>query len=313
MDTSYTALQLPSWDPPIYDLKDYTLPIPDAVDPDEIRGSLILDTSLQSPSFTFVTSSLESQTPTFPPLLSPNEPDNFWGIVPDEQPFLGLPFDPEDRMPPTPVVDDFDKTWRSFETSSPLTHATPVISPGTAPLIDLTGESDDEKTSPMVSQRDQKTANRGLPDGCCTPVPSKRSRDDNIGTQPSSKRRKKHSTVNIRATRVWLESEEIPDGPEYTWDRRNGGSWKRKSESCHGCEHVEGEFLLCYAYDWLYIEVRANADWFPLTLRWSKKHKMFQGEGRIAGIRLQVQDMVMMDLICGSKGKHVAMVERGSK
>ncbi|KAI2606647.1 hypothetical protein GGR54DRAFT_620594 [Hypoxylon sp. NC1633] len=132
-----------------------------------------------------------------------------------------------------------------------------LATPKSAPyVIDLTADSDAE-------------------DGCARPhmlecpspsVPIKREYDNQARSCLKSRRRDDQE-VNIIATRVWLVSEGKRRG--YTWKRGYGeqsGCWARRLEDNSRREEVEGEYLLCYAFDLLRVEVRANADWLLLTL-----------------------------------------------
>ena len=56
------------------------------------------------------------------------------------------------------------------------------------------------------------------------------------------------------------------------------------------------------------VEIRANADWLPIEVRYSEDKQVFEGQASVGSQRLAVKDSVMMDMICGGKGPHTASV-----
>lgn len=74
-------------------------------------------------------------------------------------------------------------------------------------------------------------------------------------------------------------------------------------------EEVDGEFLLSFSSN-LAIEVRANADWLPLVMRWNGEAEVFEGIDDIDGRRLEVDDQVMVDMMCGGVRQHTGLLCR---
>jgi hypothetical protein len=56
------------------------------------------------------------------------------------------------------------------------------------------------------------------------------------------------------------------------------------------------------------IEVRANADWLPIELRFNEDTQMFEGQASFGSRRLEVDLSVVVDMMCGGKGEHIASV-----
>ncbi|KAL6411799.1 phospholipase [Ilyonectria robusta] len=71
--------------------------------------------------------------------------------------------------------------------------------------------------------------------------------------------------------------------------KRKAGSILGRGFGAGTREEVDGGFLLCYSSD-LSIEVRANADWLPLVVRWNDETEVFEGMDNIDGRRLEVND-----------------------
>ncbi|CRK25094.1 hypothetical protein BN1708_014139 [Verticillium longisporum] len=57
------------------------------------------------------------------------------------------------------------------------------------------------------------------------------------------------------------------------------------------------------------VEIRANADWLPIEVRFNGDKQVFEGQASVGSQRLEVKDSVMMDMMCGGKGAHTALVQ----
>ena len=91
----------------------------------------------------------------------------------------------------------------------------------------------------------------------------------------------------------------------YTWQRgRSGRCWVRDL-GVGRREEVDGEYLLCAA-SVLIVEVRANADWLPITVQWNGH--AFEGSERLGARTLQIEAEVMMEMLCGGGGRHMGLV-----
>jgi hypothetical protein len=125
---------------------------------------------------------------------------------------------------------------------------------------------------------------------------------------PTSRRRAKAApTVNISATRAYVYWNDSSEFSTYTWRRGRGDyCWVSDGEG-EKAEEVDGEYLLCYATS-LSIEVRANADWLPIELEFNENTEMFEGQAGFGSRRLKVDYTVVMNMMCGGKGEHVALV-----
>ncbi|KAM9877578.1 hypothetical protein VDGL01_08314 [Verticillium dahliae] len=125
---------------------------------------------------------------------------------------------------------------------------------------------------------------------------------------PTSRRRVKVGrTVNIsakRAYRYWNDSSEFST---YTWRRGRGGYCWVSDVGGEKGEEIDGEYLLCYGTS-ISIEVTANADWLPIELRFNDDTQMFEGQASLGKRRLGVDCSVVMDMMRGGKGEHVASV-----
>jgi len=56
------------------------------------------------------------------------------------------------------------------------------------------------------------------------------------------------------------------------------------------------------------IEIRANADWLSTEVRWNEDKNILEGLASVGRCRLEVEDSVIMDMMCGGKGERVASV-----
>lgn len=127
-------------------------------------------------------------------------------------------------------------------------------------------------------------------------------------SQAVSKRQRKSYEVNIRATRAWLPVDDEPKCREYVMKRKRGEErqcWKSAIDGQQ--EEVDGEYLLCFAAD-LSIEIRANADWLPLSVRWNHEAGVFEGTEGIDGKTLQIGDATMLDLMRGGVDSHKGLI-----
>ncbi|KAK8028105.1 hypothetical protein PG991_005161 [Apiospora marii] len=119
---------------------------------------------------------------------------------------------------------------------------------------------------------------------------------------PPRKRQRKAREVNIRATRAWLHSDDESEPLAYIW--RNGrsghtGCWI--SSSGHANERVDGAYLLFYAAD-LSVELRANGDWLPVTMRLNERTDKFEGMDALDGRMLEIDGTTMLDVMRGVVG-----------
>jgi hypothetical protein len=57
------------------------------------------------------------------------------------------------------------------------------------------------------------------------------------------------------------------------------------------------------------VEIRANADWLPIEVQFNEEKQVFEGQASVGSQRLEVKDWVMMDMMCGGKGAHTALVQ----
>ena len=78
--------------------------------------------------------------------------------------------------------------------------------------------------------------------------------------------------------------------------------WRRRTDRKR--RGADGEYLLCCAAD-VSVEIRANADWLPIELRFNGDTQALEGQ---ASRRLEVEDTVMMSMVGGGKGEHIASV-----
>jgi hypothetical protein len=83
----------------------------------------------------------------------------------------------------------------------------------------------------------------------------------------------------------------------YTWRRGQGDYCWISDREGEKAEEVDGEYLLCFATS-LSIEVRANADWLPIELKFNEKTERFEGEAGIGSRRPEVDYLVVMDMVC---------------
>ncbi|KAK7420719.1 hypothetical protein QQZ08_010254 [Neonectria magnoliae] len=115
----------------------------------------------------------------------------------------------------------------------------------------------------------------------------KRSRTTSAG--PRAKRRKNNTTVNISATRAFVKWDDTSERCLYTWKRgRDGHCWARAAGG-EAHEEVDGEYLLCRATT-LSVELRANADWLPIEVRYNEDTQVFEGQASVGSQRLEVAD-----------------------
>ncbi|KAL6406270.1 hypothetical protein AUP68_10441 [Ilyonectria robusta] len=134
-----------------------------------------------------------------------------------------------------------------------------------------------------------------------------RKRKQNTSAGPRAKKLHGNRIVNISATRVYMYWNDTSERCTYTWTRgRDGRCWVGGDEAGES-EEVDGEVLLCCASA-LAIEVRANANWLPIEVRFNENRQIFEGQASFGKRRLEVAASVMMDLMCGGKGEHIASV-----
>jgi hypothetical protein len=139
---------------------------------------------------------------------------------------------------------------------------------------------------------------------CLSTSPSKKRKR----SAPTSRKRVKvGSTVNISATRAYVYWNDSSGLSTYTWKRGRGHYCWVSDEKSEKDEEIPGEYLLCYATS-MSIEVRANADWFPIELRYNEDTQRFEGQASFGRRRLEADCSVVMDMMCGGKGEHVALV-----
>ncbi|KAK8859473.1 hypothetical protein PGQ11_010207 [Apiospora arundinis] len=139
-------------------------------------------------------------------------------------------------------------------------------------------------------------------------IPQSAKRKRNPPPTPLLKRQRKAREVNIKATRAWLQFDDEPESLEYIWQYGRGGDrgcWIRKfgPES----EKVDGEYLLSYGSD-LCVQIRANGDWLPVTVQWNNETDTFEGLDTLDGKMFEVDEVNMMDAMCGVVGNHVGHV-----
>ena len=141
---------------------------------------------------------------------------------------------------------------------------------------------------------------------CAVKTPSKK-RKQKPPANHRTKRAKRDHIVNISTTRVYVHWDETSERCAYTWRRGRGGRCWVSDDGVEERREVDGEFLMCCATD-MSVEIRANADWLPIELRFNEDTQVFEGEARVGSRRLEVDDSVMMDMIYGGKDEHVALV-----
>ncbi|KAM0646805.1 hypothetical protein ACHAO3_008398 [Verticillium nonalfalfae] len=125
---------------------------------------------------------------------------------------------------------------------------------------------------------------------------------------PTSRRRVKVGrTINISATRAYLYWNDLSEFSTYTWRRGRGDYCWVSDEEGEKAEEIDGEYLLCYGTS-MSIEVRANADWLPIELKFNEDTQMFEGQASFGKRRLEVDCSVVIEMMCGGKGDHVASV-----
>ncbi|CRK05686.1 hypothetical protein BN1723_001611 [Verticillium longisporum] len=128
-----------------------------------------------------------------------------------------------------------------------------------------------------------------------------------IDASTMPKKSKTIHSVSISATRVYLQSDDGSESWAYSWQRGRGGRCWVRDEGAGRRDEVDGEFLLCFAADFS-IDVRVNADWLPITMRFNSHKGVFEGFESIGGRRLEVEDRVMMQLMCDGCGEHFGVV-----
>jgi hypothetical protein len=127
--------------------------------------------------------------------------------------------------------------------------------------------------------------------------PSKKRKRNASGIR-GTKRVKPNQVLNISTTSVYVYWNETPERCAYTWKRGRGGRcWVSDDR----------EYLLCCATE-MSIGIRTNADWLPIELRFNEDTQAFEGQTRVGSRRLEVDSSVIMDIICGDKDKHIALV-----
>ncbi|KAL9948560.1 hypothetical protein ACHAO5_001660 [Verticillium nonalfalfae] len=122
-----------------------------------------------------------------------------------------------------------------------------------------------------------------------------------------SKKPKNSHLVNISASRACLQSDDGLESWVYSWQRGRGGRCWVRDEGAGRRDEADGEYLLCFASD-MSIDVRVNADWLPITMRFNARKDVFEGFESIGGRRLEVKDTVMMQLLCGGRGEHFGVI-----
>lgn len=97
---------------------------------------------------------------------------------------------------------------------------------------------------------------------------------------------------------------------EYAWQRGRDGRrcWVRDLGAGKR-EEVDGGYLLCYASS-ISIDIRANADWLPITVRWNDRKQVFEGLESIGCRTLTVEETAMLDVMSGAEGEHFGFVSR---
>jgi hypothetical protein len=139
---------------------------------------------------------------------------------------------------------------------------------------------------------------------CQSTTPSKKRKRSALTS--CCRRAKAPRTVNISATRAYVYWDESSDLCTYTWKRgRTGYCWVSDEERERG-EEFCGESLLCSTS--ISIEVRANGDWLPIKLCFNEDTEMFEAQASFGRRRLEVDFSVVMHMMCGGKGEHVASV-----
>lgn len=141
-------------------------------------------------------------------------------------------------------------------------------------------------------------------DACHSKSPSKKRKRNAL---TSHRRVKANHTVNISATKAYVYWHDSSDFLTYTWRRGRGDYCWVSDEEEEREEQINREYLLCYAAS-MSIEVRANADWLLIMVRFNEETEMFEGQASFGKRRLEVGCSVVMDMMCGGKGEHVASV-----
>lgn len=119
---------------------------------------------------------------------------------------------------------------------------------------------------------------------------------------PPRKRQRKAREVNIRATRAWLQFDDEPEPLAYIWrNGRSGHTGRWMSSARHGNEQVDGAHLLLYGAD-LSVELRANGDWLPVTVRLNERTDRFEGMDSLDGKIFEIDGTTMLNVMCGVVG-----------
>ncbi|KAM9877570.1 hypothetical protein VDGL01_08306 [Verticillium dahliae] len=124
---------------------------------------------------------------------------------------------------------------------------------------------------------------------------------------PYSKKLKKNHSVNISATRAYLQGVDVSESWVYSWQRGRGARCWVREVGAGKREEVDGGYLMCFGSD-LFIDIRVNADWLPIMVRFNHDKQAFEGFESIGGRTLEVEDMVIMQLMCGGSGEHVGWI-----
>jgi len=129
-------------------------------------------------------------------------------------------------------------------------------------------------------------------------------RRQSTSASPYAKRLKDNRIVNISTTQAYVYWDDSSERCAYIWTRGRGGRcWVRDEELED--EEVDGKYLLCYDY----VRRKSGKCGFAaIEVRFNEDIQVFEGLASIGSRRLECDDSVMMDMMSGGKGKHVASV-----
>ncbi|CAM1508793.1 Fc.00g056410.m01.CDS01 [Cosmosporella sp. VM-42] len=155
-----------------------------------------------------------------------------------------------------------------------------------------------ENLEPISPERSSSVKNRkSAPMSTSTNRPLKRKQQDYSGPVPRPRKQKKGQQVNLHVIQlIWTtEGQNL----EYKWDSKEQ-CWVTDCDD-DDIRKVDGEFLLAYSQD-LAIQVRPNATWLPVVLRWAEKKNVFEGHDILDNDeRFEVKSNVMYGMLCDRK------------